>query len=63
MTQIEEGDPKHVLIAAAEEWGADGIFLGASAARNVLERLLLGSVATAIVARAHCSVEVVRNGY
>jgi nucleotide-binding universal stress UspA family protein len=62
-TQIEEGDPKHMLITAAEEWGADCIFLGASSASNVLERFLLGSVATAIVARAHCSVEVARNGY
>jgi nucleotide-binding universal stress UspA family protein len=62
-TRIEEGDPKHVLIADAEEWGADCIFLGTSAAINLLERFLLGNVATAIVARAHCSVEVVRSGY
>lgn len=62
-TRIEEGDPKRVLIADAEEWGADCIFIGASAAENVLERFLLGSVATAIVARAQCSVEVVRGGY
>jgi nucleotide-binding universal stress UspA family protein len=62
-TRIEVGDPKRVLIADAEEWGADCIFLGASAAPNLVERFLLGSVATAIVARAHCSVEVVRNGY
>jgi nucleotide-binding universal stress UspA family protein len=61
-TLIEEGDPKRVLVAAAEEWGADCIFLGAAASHNLLERLL-GSVATAIVARAHCSVEVVRSGY
>ncbi|HLA10953.1 MAG TPA: universal stress protein [Pyrinomonadaceae bacterium] len=62
-TRIEEGDPKHVLIADAEEWGADCIFLGTSAANNLLERFLLGNVATAIVSRAHCSVEVVRCGY
>ena len=62
-TRIETGDPKRVLIADAEEWGADCIFLGASAANNALARFLLGSVATAVVARAHCSVEVVRSGY
>lgn len=62
-TRIEEGDPKRILIADAEEWGADCIFLGASAANNLFEKFLLGSVATAIVARAHCSVEVVRSGY
>lgn len=62
-TRIEEGDPKRVLIADAEEWGADCIFLGASTNSNLLERFLLGGVATAIVARAHCSVEVVRSSY
>jgi len=62
-TRIEAGDPKRVLIADAEEWGADCIFLGASSSDNLLDRFLLGNVATAIVARAHCSVEVVRNGY
>ena len=62
-TRIEEGDPKHVLIADAEEWGADCIFLGASSSNNLLQKYLLGSVATAIVARAQCSVEVVRAGY
>lgn len=62
-TRIEEGDPKRLLIADAEEWGADCIFLGASGSNNVMQKFLLGSVATAIVARAHCSVEVVRSGY
>lgn len=62
-TRIEEGDPKRVLIADAEEWGADCIFVGSSGANGLLERFLLGSVATAVVARAHCSVEVVRGGY
>ena len=62
-TRIEEGDPKRVLTADAEEWGADSIFLGASSRHNFVERYLLGSVATAVVARAHCSVEVVRSGY
>lgn len=62
-TRIEEGDPKRVLIADAEEWGADCIFLGASDASRALDRALLGSVATAVVARAHCSVEIVRGGY
>lgn len=62
-TRIEEGDPKCALIADAEEWGADCIFLGAGSANAVLEKPLLGSVATAVVARAHCSVEIVRRGH
>lgn len=57
---IEEGDPKQIIVAAAEEWGADCIFLGANDSDNFYENLLLGSVSTAVVARAHCTVEIVR---
>ena len=55
------GDPKKVLVEFAEEWRADCIFLGATGLSNRLERFLLGSVAGAVAARAHCSVEIVRN--
>jgi nucleotide-binding universal stress UspA family protein len=61
-SKIEEGDPKSLIIANAEEWGAESIFIGASCARDSFEKFLLGSVATAVVSRAHCSVEIVRNG-
>ena len=57
---VEEGDPKRVLPAIAERWGANCIFVGATGHSNRLERFLLGSVSTAVAARAHCSVEVVR---
>jgi len=57
---IEEGDPKQIIAASAEEWGADCIFLGANDAGNSGENHLLGSVSTAVVARAHCTVEIVR---
>ena len=57
---IEVGDPKQLIVAAAEEWGADCIFLGANDSENFFENLLLGSVSTAVVARAHCTVEIVR---
>ena len=57
---IEKSDPKQIIVASAEEWGADCIFLGANDAGNVYEDLLLGSVSTAVVARAHCTVEIVR---
>ncbi|HZP80896.1 MAG TPA: universal stress protein [Chthonomonadaceae bacterium] len=56
---VREGDPKQVLIAEAEAWGADCLFVGARGLRG-LERLLLGSVSAAVAMRAHCSVEVVR---
>jgi nucleotide-binding universal stress UspA family protein len=57
---IKEGDPKRVLVADAEEWGADCIFVGSTGFSNRLERFMLGSVSAAVTARAHCSVEVVR---
>jgi nucleotide-binding universal stress UspA family protein len=58
---VKEGDPKQVLIDEAEQWEADCIFVGARGLRS-FERFLLGSVSTAVVARAHCSVDVVRTG-
>lgn len=59
---LKKGNPKWVLIEEAEQWGADCIFVGAKGLRRY-ERFLLGSVAAAVVARAHCSVEVVRVGH
>ena len=56
---VIEGDPKHVLVREADEWGADCIVLGARG-HGRRERLLLGSVSSAVAARAACSVEVVR---
>lgn len=57
---VKAGDPKKVLVEFADEWRADSIFLGATGLSNRLERFLLGSVAGAVAARAHCSVEIVR---
>jgi|SRR5688500_4939381 len=58
---VERGDPKRVLVRHAEEFGADCIFTGATGFSSRLERLVLGSVSAAVAARAHCSVEVVRD--
>ena len=57
---LREGDPKNELCKAAEEWGADCIFVGSAGFSNRLERFVLGSISAAVAARAHCSVEVVR---
>ena len=57
---IDGGDPKQVLVRCAEAFGADCIFTGATGFSNRLERFVLGSVSAAVAARAHCSVEVVR---
>ncbi len=58
-TVIKKGNPKQMLIEEAEQWKADCIFVGARGL-GALERILLGSVSTAVVTRARCSVEVVR---
>jgi nucleotide-binding universal stress UspA family protein len=57
---VKDGDPKSLLIAEAESWGADCIFVGARGLGRV-ERFMLGSVSSAVAARAHCSVEVADN--
>ena len=57
---IRRGNPTTELLEEAESWGADCIFLGPKGTRGI-DRLLLGSVSSAVSARAHCSVEVVRS--
>jgi nucleotide-binding universal stress UspA family protein len=56
---IRRGNPKDEIIEEAESWEADCIFVGAKGMRGI-DRLLLGSVSSAVSARAHCSVEVIR---
>jgi nucleotide-binding universal stress UspA family protein len=55
-----EGNPKSELLDTAEVWNADAIFIGATRYNDIITKYLLGSVSSAVVARAHCSVEVVR---
>lgn len=54
------GDAKNAIVEDAEAWNADAIFVGANAFGSELERFLIGSTSAAVAARAHCSVEVVR---
>ena len=56
---IRRGNPTDQLLEEAESWGADCIFLGPKGTRGI-DRLLLGSVSSAVSARANCSVEIVR---
>lgn len=58
-TDIFDGDPKKALLKFAEDWEADTIFLGARGLQHG-QNFLLGSTASSVAARAHCSVEVVR---
>jgi nucleotide-binding universal stress UspA family protein len=57
---VKEENPKKLLLSEAEDWNADCIFVGARGLSG-FERFWLGSVSTAVVTRAHCSVEVVRS--
>ena len=56
---IYDGNPKEVLVRVSKEWEADAIFLGARGL-NHGNRLTLGTVASSVASRAHCSVELVR---
>jgi|SRR5690349_739668 len=58
-TVVREGDPRAEIVDEATDWRADLIVVG-SHGHTGLTRLLLGSVAQAVVAHAPCSVEVVR---
>jgi nucleotide-binding universal stress UspA family protein len=58
-TKIIEGVPKEAIVEEARSWGADLIVLGSHGYGRV-RRVLLGSVAAAVVAKAPCSVQVVR---
>jgi nucleotide-binding universal stress UspA family protein len=56
---IRRGNPADEILEEAHTWGADCIFVGAKGTRGI-DRLLLGSVSSAVSSRAHCSVEIVR---
>lgn len=58
---VEKGNPQRVLIEEARKWDADSIFVGGRKFSGAIERFWLGSVSTALVTNAHCSVEVVRS--
>ena len=58
-SEIIQGPPRQVIVEEAERWGADLIVMG-SRGLGAWNRLLLGSVSSAVVHHAKCSVEIVR---
>ncbi len=56
---ILEGEPKTTLLKLASKWNVDSIFIGARGLDHG-NRAHLGTVASAVCSRAHCTVEVVR---
>jgi nucleotide-binding universal stress UspA family protein len=59
-TLLGEGEATPIILDKAEEWNADSVFLGARGL-GAMDRMLLGSVSTAVAMRAHCSVELVHD--
>ena len=57
--ELREGDVKHVLLKAIQEWKCDLVVVG-SHGKKALDRLFLGSVSHALVTHAPCDVEIVR---
>ena len=58
-TEVIDGSPVRVIVEEAERWGADLIVVG-SHGDGFWSRALLGSVSSAILHHAPCSVLVVR---
>lgn len=58
--EFKHGSAQRLLCEEAASWGADCIFVGSRGLGSAVERLRLGSVSTALVTSAPCSVEVVR---
>lgn len=54
-----DGDPRTAVVEEAARFKAGAIFVGARGL-SALDRFLLGSVSTFVVAHANCAVEVVR---
>ncbi len=59
ITRVLEGTPKNVILEEADEWEADLIVVG-SHGYTGFRRMILGSIAGAVVANARCSIHVVR---
>lgn len=57
--EVIRGPASQVIVEEAESWGADLIVMG-SRGLGAWNRLLLGSVSSAVVHHAKCSVEIVR---
>jgi nucleotide-binding universal stress UspA family protein len=58
-TEVLEGHPYDRIVQAAREWQADLLIVG-SHGRKGISRFTLGSVSSAVVALAPCSVVVLR---
>jgi nucleotide-binding universal stress UspA family protein len=58
-SSVQVGSPKRIIVEAATDWNADLIVLG-SHGYKMWERILLGSVSSAVAQHAPCSVLIAR---
>lgn len=59
-TEIINGDPREAIPQEAASWQADLIVVGSHGWRG-LKRWWLGSISSAVLSHAHCSVLIVRH--
>lgn len=57
---VKSGRPQSTLVAAAEQFGANCIFVGPHNAPDSFARFMVGSVSASVAKHADCSVEIVR---
>ena len=57
--RVEAGEPSDTILNLAKDWGADLIVMGTHG-RTGLSRLLIGSVAEAVLRRSTCPVLTIR---
>ena len=57
--ELRPGYPNRLLIHEAQTRDADCLFVGAKGMTR-MERFLMGTVSSAVVARTHCTVEIIR---
>jgi nucleotide-binding universal stress UspA family protein len=58
-TMLVEGPVSREIVNVAEDNGVDYIFMGSRGLRG-LKRMLIGSVADAVIKYAHCAVTIIR---
>lgn len=58
-TTVQEGDPKNFIVEEAARLDVHCIFAGCND-HSIVDRLLLGTVSSALISRAPCAVEIVR---
>ncbi|HEU4432202.1 MAG TPA: universal stress protein [Pyrinomonadaceae bacterium] len=58
---MKKGEPQRILLDQSRKWGAECVFVGSRGLDHPKKKLGLGSVATALVTTASCTVEIVRS--